>query len=190
MPSYWFIALAVALLSGGFCRAAGADVLSKSGRIEIPAEPLADALNKLAVQIDVDIPYELGSCYGIMTSDVRGMLTVRQALHRLLRGTELHYESFDARSIKVRLPTAQEVAKLAPIRAGRSSLCGVPETSTPTPRERPIEPPGPETPVIITSTGTNFRPAVATDSPGGGGICLIGSRLMRGIRWCRWGMTR
>ena len=165
MPSYWLIALAVALLLGGFCRAAGADVLSKSGRIELPAEPLADAINKLALQIDVDIIYELGSCGDFMTPDVRGILTVRQALDRLLRGTQLHYEFVDDRSVRVRLPTAQEVAKLAPTGTRRRSLCGVPGTSAPTPRERPIETPGPETPVIITGTGTNFRPGVATDSP-------------------------
>ena len=43
-------------------------MLSKSGPIEVPAEPLLDALNKLAVQIDVDIPYDLGKCAQVMIS--------------------------------------------------------------------------------------------------------------------------
>jgi hypothetical protein len=156
----WLIALTVALLLGDVCRSAGGDVLSKSGRVDIPAEPLVDAINKLALQIDVDIPYELGSCGSVMTNDVRGTLTLRKALDRMLRGTELHYEPVDDRSVRVRLPTAGEIAKLAPARAGRSSLCSLPETGPPTPRKRPIETRGPDVPVIITGTDTNFRPGL------------------------------
>ena len=161
MPSFWLIVLTVALLLGDVCRAAGADVLSKTGRVEIPAEPLADAINKLALQIDVDIPYELGSCGSVVTRDLRGRLTLRQALDRMLRGTELHYESVDDRSVRVRLPTAGEIAKLAPTRAGRNALCGAPETSAPAPHRRPKERPGSDVPLIFTGTGTNYLPSLA-----------------------------
>jgi hypothetical protein len=143
MLLHWLIALTVALLLGGVCRAAGGDVLSKSARVEIPAEPLVDAINKLALQIDVDIPYELGSCGSVMTNDLRGTLTLRKALDRMLRGTELHYEAVDDRSVRIRLLTAGEIAKLAPTRAGRRSPCGVAETSGPSHRKRPLQTPWP-----------------------------------------------
>jgi iron complex outermembrane recepter protein len=95
------IALATLALLGQVRPAAATDILSKTGSVELPAEPLAEALMQLAVQMDFDIAYEGIRCDMFRTKRLRGTLTMRQALAWLLRGTGLQPTVLDTRTIMV-----------------------------------------------------------------------------------------
>lgn len=59
----------------------------------IPAQPLDSALQQLANQADLQLVYETDLAVGVNSPEVRGDLSVRSALDRLLQGTGLRYEA-------------------------------------------------------------------------------------------------
>src|SRR6185312_4042670 len=67
----------------------------------IPAEPLADALNRLAQQSGLQILFPSGLGAQIRSQEVRGSLTVDGALHRLLINTGLRFEFINARTVTI-----------------------------------------------------------------------------------------
>ncbi|MBV6418219.1 MAG: Vitamin B12 transporter BtuB [Steroidobacteraceae bacterium] len=69
--------------------------------IEIPAQSLGSALRQLANQADLQLVYETDLAAGVNSPEVRGELSVRSALDRLLQGTGLRYQFLDERTVAV-----------------------------------------------------------------------------------------
>ncbi len=85
-----------------FCATAAAQALNQPPiAFSIPAEPLADALNRLAQQSGLQIlfPSELGA--QIRSPEVKGSLTPDGALRRLLGNTGLRFEFINARTVTI-----------------------------------------------------------------------------------------
>jgi iron complex outermembrane receptor protein len=68
----------------------------------IPAQPLSSALMSLGKQANVQILTASDSIAGLRCSGASGTLSVEAALGRLLAGTDLEYETFDAQTVVVR----------------------------------------------------------------------------------------
>ena len=117
------IAMAVftVLMAGSFSAAVRAQTVSASATelvaINIPAQPLAQALNQLADQMNLQLNAPVALTAGRQTSAVIGNLTAQQALDRLLVGSGLE-SSVSGNQISVRQVTTAiapgEVA-LAPV---------------------------------------------------------------------------
>lgn len=60
---------------------------------EIPAQPLASALDRFAEQAQVQMLYQADAVNGLQSTSVSGRLTREQALNNLLRGTGLEFQS-------------------------------------------------------------------------------------------------
>ena len=68
----------------------------------IPAQPLSTALMSLGKQANVQILTASDSIAGLRCDGASGTLTVQAALAKLLAGTDLEYETFDAQTVVVR----------------------------------------------------------------------------------------
>ena len=68
----------------------------------IPAQPLSTALMTLGKQANVQILTASDSIAGLRCDGASGTLTVQAALAKLLAGTNLEYETFDAQTVVVR----------------------------------------------------------------------------------------
>ena len=95
------LALFGVLLLGDVSAARALDALQKSGYIDVPAQRLPSALRDLSWQTRVDIICDPQDCEGIAARPVLGTQTVQKALDTMLRGSRLHYEILDSRSIGI-----------------------------------------------------------------------------------------
>src|SRR5690606_32447296 len=71
-------------------------------QIALERQPMADALNQLAAASGLEIVFYSSTVEGLSAPAVRGPLSVRDALERLLAGTRLEYEFMDDRRVTVR----------------------------------------------------------------------------------------
>lgn len=82
--------------------------------VNLPAEPLADALQALAAQAKLQILFEKSAVSGLTAPSVQGTLTAPQALDRLLRGTSLEWVHASDGAIVVRRRAADPVRPARP----------------------------------------------------------------------------
>jgi iron complex outermembrane receptor protein len=152
MRLFCLIALAALLLPGEVRPAVGADFLSTTVHVELPAETLTEALIQLADQMGFDITYEEGRCNEYRTPGLHGTLTLQQALERLLRGTEMQYMLLGTRTVMVSPRKSKERQPRKSDGAG-DTQCAIPDViSTPAPAR--ARAPNAE----VTVTGTHIHP--------------------------------
>lgn len=77
----------IAFLGAGMMASAGP--LDETIAIEMPTQPLGDALRELAKTAGLQLMFEPGLVAGHRAPSIRGTLTLREALLQLLQGTEL-----------------------------------------------------------------------------------------------------
>lgn len=70
-------------------------------RVEIQNQPLAQALQSLAEQLDVQIVFFSGATEGLESGSLAGSFTRRQAFDAILAGTELRYVFLNAESVAI-----------------------------------------------------------------------------------------
>src|SRR5271156_7071538 len=81
---------------------AGAQIpVSTPYSLNIPAEPLGDALNALAQQTGLQILYSSQLVARMQAPEVKGSLSAEQALGRMLGGTGLRFEFVNVRTITI-----------------------------------------------------------------------------------------
>jgi len=110
------LALFTVLLLGSVSVAYALDALHKSGFIDLAAQPLPKSLQDLGWQMNVDIICDPRDCRGVSAPRVFGTQTVQQALDTLLRGSDLHYQPLDQRSIAILSSTDPTAAVKRPRR--------------------------------------------------------------------------
>jgi len=74
--------------------------------LEIPAQPLVQALRQFADQTGLQLAYEAKLAAGQKSSPVHGIADVREALRQLLLGTNLQFEFLDERTVALSAPKA------------------------------------------------------------------------------------
>ena len=82
------LVLAVIWLAGSPAQAQTGD---REVTIDIPAQPLASALNSLALQANLQMLFEQGPVAGLTAPAIAGSMTPERALHALLAGTNLEF---------------------------------------------------------------------------------------------------
>lgn len=82
------------LLAGGTLAAAPAQAQSSAATFvaDVPAGPLAEAVNRLALQAGVTLAVDAGKLQGRTTPGLKGTLTVDEAFRRLLAGSGFQLE--------------------------------------------------------------------------------------------------
>jgi hypothetical protein len=93
------------------------DALHQSSFVDLAVQPLSKSLLDLGWQTNIDIICDPQDCKGISAPRVLGTQTVRSALDRLLRGSGLHYEILDQRSIGIFSSTYKSAAIKRPMRS-------------------------------------------------------------------------
>lgn len=83
--------LAAVALSFGAAVAAAAPLAGDVFRFDIGATRLEDGLQQLADETGVILAYDRRDALGVRTTEVRGEMSVEQALRRMLSGTGLDY---------------------------------------------------------------------------------------------------
>lgn len=97
--------------------AANDAVATQKIALNIPAQPLSDALNSLAHQSNVQVVFYSNLGQGLTAQRLEGTFTVREALDQLLAKTDLTYEFVDGGVVRI-LP------KQTTSGVGRSSTAG------------------------------------------------------------------
>jgi iron complex outermembrane recepter protein len=69
---------------------------------DLPAQPLSNALNALAVQSNLHIVFHTEDAKGLQAQEVTGSYTPSEALKILLARTDLSYEFVDDRTVEIR----------------------------------------------------------------------------------------
>src|SRR5688500_1371365 len=89
--SWAALALGSMAVPAGAVQAQGgvAAVAETAVRIDIPGQPLGDALRRFAEQTGIQLGYSTDLVAGKQSSAISGVLTPRDALARLLAGTDL-----------------------------------------------------------------------------------------------------
>lgn len=94
---------------------------SQSVELTLERQPLAEALNRLASASGVEIVFYSNVVEGLTAPSVRGTLSVRAALERLLAGTDLEYEFMDERRISIRARPSLPSSEVKPDERAQSS---------------------------------------------------------------------
>lgn len=100
----------LSLLAAGITLASTLHAQEAQHAVNLPAQPLDQALNALAGQTGARILFATDSAEGLQAPGVSGDLSVEQALQRLLRGTRLKVQKTADGSYLVSLPTAADRA--------------------------------------------------------------------------------
>ena len=138
--------------------------------LDIPAESLQSALTALADQTRLQVVYEADLAKGLSSPAIKGRMTAREALQRLLRGTDLQSRFLNDHSIAISpaskaAPAAMRAAVSSP--GAMLADAGVDsKTGDPTPAVKNLE--------IVQVTGTRIRGG-RTPSP----VITIGSQQIR-----------
>ena len=84
-------ALILALAAPGLARAAGAEpaAISDAIRFDIPAQPLAEALNAFGRQAGVQVTGDAAATDGLRSQPLAGRFTIDEALTRMLADGEI-----------------------------------------------------------------------------------------------------
>lgn len=93
---------ATALMSIAVAPAMGATRNAAAVTLEIPAQPLSDALNAFAQQSGLQILFHAEAGQELTAPALTGMFTPVAALQRLLENTALEYEFVDERTVAIR----------------------------------------------------------------------------------------
>lgn len=102
-------------LSGPVMAAAPAvNALDVPREIRLPAQPLGDALRELAKQTRLQVLFAPGLAAGKLSPPVTGLISPREALARLLEGSDLAIEEQGPGVIVLREREAQAAVALAP----------------------------------------------------------------------------
>ncbi|MEJ0037938.1 MAG: TonB-dependent siderophore receptor [Gammaproteobacteria bacterium] len=110
-------------------------------RYQIPAGPLATALNRFADESGIALVYPASLAAGLSTRGVSGDLTARAALERLLGDTGLTFRFTNSGTVVIEKASSAEGARvLGPVRVegatgGRTGLAGVNGSTDPTATE-------------------------------------------------------
>jgi iron complex outermembrane recepter protein len=117
------LAIAVALMWLSMAAVCIAQDVSAAARkqTDIPAEPLGQALQRLAQDRDVQLAYASEEVDSITTQGASGELTIDEALTQLLRGTGLTYRHSGNNGISIVLIHPRKVGK-EPARKARKSF--------------------------------------------------------------------
>jgi len=123
--------------------------------LDIPAESLQSALSALADQTRLQVVYEADLAKGLSSPAVKGRMTAREALQRLLRGTDLQSRFLNDHSIAISPASKAEPAATRAVASSSGAMladAGV-DTKTgvidPTPAVKNLE--------IVQVTGTRIR---------------------------------
>ncbi|MFJ4375119.1 TonB-dependent siderophore receptor [Pseudomonas japonica] len=100
----------LSLLAAGITLASTLHAQEAHHAVNLPAQPLDQALNALAGQTGARILFATDSAEGLQAPGVSGDLSVEQALQRLLRGTRLKVQKTADGSYLVSLPAAADSA--------------------------------------------------------------------------------
>lgn len=92
--------------------------------VDIPAEPLSRALNRLAAQSGLHIGFESASVAGKMTAGLSGRFTSREALASLLAGTGLSYDFTNGRTVTV-IPAVVHTSSTGQTENGSTELAPI-----------------------------------------------------------------
>lgn len=106
--------VASCLLAGPVLAASDA-VPTQKIALDIPAQPLSDALNSLAHQSNVQVVFYSNLGRGLTVQRLEGSFTIREALDQLLAKTDLTYEFVDGGVVRI-------VSKQTSGNAGRAPL--------------------------------------------------------------------
>ncbi len=143
--------LAEALLAVILCcsffpsaQAAAQDTVDRPVEVNIPSGTLDDAIRVLALQSGVTIAGTIGEVSQVRTAAVRGRMSPRAALRRLLAGTPFSAQVTGKRSFRIVHRRAQPTYS-APSGTSR------PPSATPSIRRSP-RPAPPPTPIIVTAS--------------------------------------
>lgn len=101
-------------------RASDATVL----QLDIPSQPVGDALSRLAEAAGLQIVFYSDVAAGVIAPRLAGSYTVREALERLLAQTPLEYEFLSEQTVAVRArasETQRADSNAHPLRGGRNS---------------------------------------------------------------------
>ncbi len=109
----------LSLLAAGITLASTLHAQEANHAVNLPAQPLDQALNALAGQTGARILFATDSAQGLQAPGVSGDLSVEQALQRLLRGTRLKVQKTADGSFLVSLP---EAADSAAVELGATSV--------------------------------------------------------------------
>jgi iron complex outermembrane receptor protein len=113
--------------------------IADTQRLNIPAGSLLSALETLAEQANVDLVYQDAQVQGLRTGGVRGELSARDAVIRLLQGTPLEVRSDkESGAILIAAPTRTSSATFTGA-SGHMQLAQV-DPLAGQPRERPAAP--------------------------------------------------
>lgn len=89
---------------------------SAAVQIDIPRQPLGDALQSLALQADIQVFFEDELLAGRESPDLSGLMAPEQALRRLLAGTGLHYVADARGAMVIQRDPAASPASVVPAR--------------------------------------------------------------------------
>jgi len=108
----------VLLLAGALlCTQANAQ---QPATLNIASEPLSEALRELGTVSNINIMFEPAMVKGIISPAVKGEITPREALTRLLAGTQWSFKFVDENTVSLvpRAPEAAQAGKQAPADRG------------------------------------------------------------------------
>lgn len=89
---------------------------------DIPSQPLVSALNAYGAVTQVEVFYDGALAVGHRSTAVVGMFVPREALHRLLEGTDFIAEAIEPGTVTVRMPDTASIERLAAVRSGTASF--------------------------------------------------------------------
>ena len=124
------LAFAASLLSGLI--ASGPLYAEDTRNIDVPAGPLADALQSYARQSGVEILYRVDQLRGLTTQGVNGPMPPAEAVRKLLRDTPLVLRQDSSGAMVVALPLRGDAIDVKPIAQQRILLAQAQATPTPT----------------------------------------------------------
>lgn len=116
--------LSLVLLSAWSAIALGADPVAS---LNIPAQPLANALRELAQQANLQLAFEPDLTGERMSPPIKGEMTARSALEKLLQDSGLRFEFIDDNTVAISaspsvampaVPDKAEATKEAPVTPG------------------------------------------------------------------------
>jgi outer membrane protein OmpA-like peptidoglycan-associated protein/outer membrane protein W len=156
-------ALVLAVVMGIGCRAQA----TESGvpqnsliQVDIPAESLADALNALAVEANLQILFEQKPVAGIRSSALKGQMTHREALRALLARTNLYFIENSDGTVLIRT-RAHAVPKTTTATASIAPSATAPEPSAAEPAVAP--PKEIESPWLVRTRAVFLQPRGVSD---------------------------
>lgn len=100
----------LSLLAAGIVLTTTLHAQDTTHALNLPAQPLDQALNALAGQTDSRILFATDIAEGLSAPAVTGEMTLQQALERLLRGSNLTVQQTSDGSFVIAAPVASDAA--------------------------------------------------------------------------------